>query len=605
MFNDAQPHSTLNIQNSTFNIPPLTLSPLRRLFGYFARHKPALTLGAICVAASAGFSLLKPMIVGSAVNELAKAVSRGALVRYGMMLVGAAAFEGLFLFLQRRILIGESRRIEYEMRNDFYGHLQSLPVSYYQEQRTGDLLSRATNDLASVRLLIGPAVMHALSSLLVVIGAFVMMLRINSEMALLSLISVPVIVYMVQYFGQRIHVKYKAVQDYFGDISARVQENLAGVRVVRAFGRERAESQVFAAMNREYVGRNRTVIRLTALFYPGLHAMIGFLFGLIFFLGSREMIRGTLSIGSFIAFQLYLGRMVWPLIALGWVTNLFQRGMASMVRLHEVWSIQPDVRVDAGERVVAPIRGEIEIRNLTFSYAGSSRPTLRDINLHVRPGETVGIVGRTGSGKSTLLALITRTFEQPPGTIFIDGRPIESIPVSQLRQWIGAVPQETFLFSESIAENIRFGRREASSDDVQESAALAGLSTDVASFPQGLETIIGERGITLSGGQKQRTAIARALVRDPAILILDDALSAVDTSTEEQILRALREIRKGRTALIVSHRVSSVKDADTIIVIDDGRIVERGTHDALLAHDGYYANLYRRQTLEEEIAEIA
>jgi len=555
--------------------------------------------------ASAAFSLLKPLIVGGAVNELAKAVTRGALVRYGLLLVGASMCEGLFLFLQRRIIIGESRRIEYEMRNDFYGHLQSLPVAYYQEQRTGDLLSRATNDLASVRMLIGPAVMHALSSLIVVIGAFVMMLRINREMALLSLISVPVIILMVRYFGQRIHVKFKAVQDYFGDISARVQENLAGVRVVRAFGRERAESQLFAAMNREYVGRNRTVIKLTAMFYPGLHAMIGLLFCLIFYLGSRAMILGTLSIGSFIAFQLYLGRMVWPLIALGWVTNLFQRGMASMVRLHEVWSIQPDVQTDSGERVLVPVRGEIEIRHLNFTYGGSSRPTLRDIDLHVRPGETVGIVGRTGSGKSTLLALITRTFEPPPGTILIDRRPIESFPTSQLRQWIGAVPQETFLFSESIAENIRFGRRDASPEDVQESAGLAGLSGDVASFPQGLETLIGERGITLSGGQKQRTAIARALVRDPAILILDDSLSAVDTNTEEQILRALREIRKGRTALIVSHRVSSVKDADTIIVIDDGRIVERGTHDTLLEQDGYYANLYRRQTLEEEIEEIA
>jgi ATP-binding cassette subfamily B protein len=583
--------------------------PLRRLLHYFGLHKPALTIGALCVAASAAFSLAKPLIVGSAVNELAKAVTRGALIRYGLLLVGAAALEGLFLFLQRKIVISASRDIEYEMRNDFYAHLQSLPVSYYQEQRTGDLISRATNDLAAVRMLIGPAVMHALSSLIVVIGAFVMMLRISSEMALLSLTSVPVIVFMVQHFGQRIHLKFKAVQDYFGDISARVQENLAGVRVVRAFGREGAEAKTFAAMNREYVNRNRTLIRLTATFYPALHAMIGLMFGVIFFLGSRKMISGVLTIGSFVAFQLYLGRMVWPLIALGWVTNLFQRGMASMKRLDEVWSVEPEVLTTAGERVEAPVRGEIEIRHLTFSYdgavVGGSRPTLNDINLHVRPGETLGIVGRTGSGKSTLLALLMRTFEPPPGTIYIDGRPIESFPPTQLRQWIGAVPQETFLFSESIAENIRFGRAEATIDEVNESAALAGLSGDVATFPQGLETLIGERGITLSGGQKQRTAIARALVRDPVILILDDSLSAVDTSTEEQILRALREIRKGRTALIVSHRVSSVKDADTIIVIDDGRIIERGTHDTLLDRGGYYANLYRRQTLEEEIEEIA
>ncbi len=448
------------------------MSPLRRLFHYFGLHKGILTLGALCVVGSAAFSLAKPLIVGNAVNELTKAVTRGALIRYGLLLVGAAAFEGLFLFLQRRIVIGASRHIEYEMRNDFYDHLQSLPVSYYQEQRTGDLISRATNDLSAVRMLIGPAVMHALSSLIVVVGAFVMMLRISGEMALISLTSVPVIVFMVQHFGQRIHVKFKSIQDYFGDISARVQENLSGVRVVRAFGRERAEATMFAAMNREYVERNRTLIKLTATFYPALHAMIGLMFGVIFYIGSRKMIHGLLTIGAFVAFQLYLGRMVWPLIALGWVTNLFQRGMASMVRLHEVWSVAPEVLTTAGERVKTPVRGEIEIRHLTFSYAGASRPTLRDINLHVAPGETLGIVGRTGSGKSTLLALIMRTFEPPPGTIYIDGRPIESFPPAQLRQWIGAVPQETFLFSESIAENIRFGRREATTEEVDEFGAF-------------------------------------------------------------------------------------------------------------------------------------
>src|SRR3954463_313014 len=413
------------------------MTPLRRLRYYFDRHKTSLLLGGLCVIGSAVFSLMKPMIVGNAVDELAKAITRGTLIRYALLFVAAAAIEGLFLYLQRSIIIGASRRIEFEMRNDFYGHLQSLPVSYYQEQRTGDLLSRATNDLASVRMLIGPAVMHALSSLIVVVGAFVMMLRINREMSLLALAGVPVVIWMVQYFGQRIHLRYKAVQDYFGDISARVQENLAGVRVVRAFGREPAEQETFAAMNREFVERNRTVIRLTALFYPGLHAMIGALFGIVFFIGSRLMINGTLSIGSFIAFQLYLGRMVWPLIALGWVTNLFQRGMASMVRLHEVWSIEPDVRADSGERIDAPIRGDITIRDLTFTYPGATRPTLHDVDLHVGPGQTIGIVGRTGRGESTLLALITRTFEPPPGTIFIDGRPIESFPPSELRHSIG------------------------------------------------------------------------------------------------------------------------------------------------------------------------
>lgn len=327
------------------------------------------------------------------------------------------------------------------------------------------------------------------------------------------------------------------------------------------------------------------------------------LFVLIFFLGSRRILAGTMSIGDFVAFQFLLGRMVWPLIALGWVINLVQRGMASMKRLHEIWSVEPDVRSDAGTPLEGPLRGDLEIRDLTFAYEG--RAVLRDINLQVEHGRTIGIVGRTGSGKSTLLSLISRTFEPPPGTIFVDHRPIESFPTRQLRELIGAVPQETFLFSDSIAENIRFGRAAATSDELGEAAALAGLSGEVATFPQGLETIIGERGITLSGGQKQRTAIARALIRNPLILMLDDALSAVDTATEERILKALRTIREGRTVLIVSHRVSSVKDADQIIVLEEGRIVERGTHDSLLGHDGCYADLYHRQTIEAEIEEIA
>ncbi|MHB9001789.1 MAG: ABC transporter ATP-binding protein, partial [Thermoanaerobaculia bacterium] len=470
-------------------------------------------------------------------------------------------------------------------------------------QKTGDLMSRATNDLSSVRMLVGPAVMHAFSAGLIVIGAFTMMMTIDRGLALLALIGVPIVAGMVKTFGERIHDRFRRVQDYFGDLSARVQENLAGARVVRAFAQEENEIALFRKMNREYVERNRSLIRLTATFYPLLHAVIGLMFVVVFLVGGRKMLSGSMDLGEFVAFNFYLGRMIWPLIAVGWVINLFQRGMASMKRLHEIWSVQPDG--GASESVCEPIhrRGEIEIRNLTFAY--EEREVLRDISLKIEEGATLGVVGRTGSGKSTLLALIARLFEPPETTIFIDGCPLEEIPLEALRDRIGMVPQETFLFSESISENIHFGRPDAPDTRVAEVATLSGLGSDLEGFPQGVDTVIGERGITLSGGQKQRTAIARAIIREPDILLLDDALSAVDTQTEERILRALREVRKGRSVVIVSHRVSSVKDADEIIVLEQGAIIQRGTHDELIEAGGYYADLYRRQTLEEEIEEIA
>src|SRR6266571_349268 len=322
------------------------MTPIRRLVSYLGRHKKALTMGGLCVVGSAAFSLMKPMIVGNAVNELAKAITRSALIRYSLLLLGASAVEGLFLYLQRWIIIGASRRIEYEIRNDFFQHLEKLPVRYYHGQRTGDLMSRATNDLSSVRMLIGPAVMYTASSLLVVTGSFVMMMRIDRAMALISLIALPIVAGLVKIFGQQIHLRFKAVQDYFGDISARVQENLSGVRVVRAFGQEQNEIDTFKKMNHEYVERNRSLIKLTATFYPALHGVIGVMFGIVFFLGSRKMISGAMNIGNFVAFQFYLGRMIWPLIAIGWVINLVQRGMASMVRLDEVLRVEPDVKAE-------------------------------------------------------------------------------------------------------------------------------------------------------------------------------------------------------------------------------------------------------------------
>ncbi len=578
------------------------MTPRQRLLEYFARHRKELTLGALCVVGSSIFSLAKPLIVGNGVNALAEGIVRADLVRFGLLYVAAAVVEGIFLYLQRSIIIGASRNIEFDMRNDFYSHLQNLPLSFYQTQRTGDLMSRATNDLSSVRMLIGPAVMHAFSSLLVVIGAFVMMARIDLQLALGSLVAVPIVVTLVQYFGKRIHVRFKSVQDFFGDVSARVQENLSGVRVVRSFVQEQHEVATFQRMNREYVERNRSLIGLTATFYPLLHGVIGLLFVIIFYFGTHKILGGEMKIGNFVAFQFYLGRMVWPLIALGWVINLFQRGMASMKRLTDVWNAEP-MHEQSGNDSRTPETYDIDIRNLEFSYAAT--PTLKKISLQIPHGTTVGIVGRTGSGKSTLLSLLARLHEPANDSIFIGGVPVERIPTQALRDLIGAVPQETFLFSETIAENIRFGRADANDAEVREVATVAGLDSDISVLPEGVETVIGERGITLSGGQKQRTAIARAILRNPRILLLDDALSAVDTGTEARILEALRDVRSGRTVIIVSHRVSSVKDADLIVVMEQGSIVERGSHDELLASGGFYSLLYRRQTLEAEIEEMA
>lgn len=581
------------------------MPPLKRLLGYLGRYRGRLAIGFVCLLLSAGFSLVKPLIVGSAVDVLDDEFTREMLIRFGLLYVAASAIQGVFLYLQRVFIIGVSRHIEYDLRNDFYDHLQELPTKFYAEHRTGDLMSRATNDLSAVRMLVGPAIMHSATSIIVIIGAFIMMFRLDAVLASLSLVTFPAIALLAKFFGQRLHDRSRSVQDYFGDLSARVQENLSGARVVRAFNQETNEISLFRKMNWTYVDRNRRLIYLTATFRPVLEMIVGVTFVAIFWLGSRRIMTDAMTIGAFVAFQFYLARMIWPLIAIGWVINLFQRGMASMGRLTDIWNVEPEDEAARTAPLATPSSTvpEIEIRGLDFGYGDHA--ALRGIELRVEQGQTVGIVGRTGSGKSTLLALILRIYEPPEGTIFLRGAPIEEIPTTDLRRMVTAVPQDTFLFSETIAENIRFGRSDASDEEIMEVTALAGLSDDLTGFPRGIDTIVGERGITLSGGQKQRTAIARAIVRDPAVLILDDSLSAVDTETEERILRSLRRVRAGRTVLIVAHRVSSVKDADQILVLEEGRIVERGTHDELVGSGGFYADLYRMQTLESEIEGIA
>ena len=578
------------------------MTPFQKLLRYFAPYKGRIAFGVICVFMTNLMKLNVPRILQQAVDSFAAGVTQGKLLTYAGLVILVTVIQGIFLFAQRRILINMSRDIEYDLRNDFYAHLQLLPFEFYQQNRTGDLMARATNDLNAVRMIVGPALMYSVNTIFAFALMLPIMISISGILTLLAFLSVPLVAFATQYFSKRIHDRFQEVQEYFGTVSNRAQESLAGVRVIRAYTQEDAEQERFREVNREYVNRNLKLIKLSAIFQPLLQICIGLGFIAVLYYGGRLVIQGRITVGQYVQFNLYLGYLIWPMIALGWVINIFQRGMASMKRMHNIMSTEPAIQDTAETQEVEVINGEIEFRNLTFTYEGAKEPSLRNINLHIAAGQTVAFVGAVGSGKSTLMNLVPRLLDAELGQVLIDRRPIQEIPLHTLRSSIGYVPQETFLFSENLAENIAFGVESASREEIERAAEEAGIAADIAEFPKGYETLVGERGITLSGGQKQRTAIARALIRRPKILILDDSLSAVDTYTEEKILHHLRDIMVGRTSLIVSHRVSTVKDADLIVVLEDGRIAERGSHDDLIAYGGIYAELYEKQLLEEELA---
>jgi ATP-binding cassette subfamily B protein len=578
------------------------MTPFRRLLSYLAPYKKTLVLGVSCIFFTNLAKLTQPIVLRYAVDDLTASITRSKLLQFAGVIILISLVQGVFLFIQRRVLINMSRHIEFDLRNDFYRHLQKLPFDFYQTQRTGDLMARATNDLSAVRMIVGPALMYSMNTLFAMALLIPLMTSISWRLTLLAFLSMPLVAVATNYFGKRIHERFEKVQEYFGTVSNRAQEALAGVRVIRAYTQESAEIEGFRAVNREFIDRNMKLIRLSGVFHPILQFFIGLGFIAVLWYGGSLAVEGRITIGQFVQFTLYLGYLVWPMIALGWVINIFQRGMASMGRMNQILSIEPAIHDTDGTRDIEEISGEIEFRNLTFTYKGASEPALSDINLRIAPGQTIAFVGAVGSGKSTLMNLVPRLLDAEPGQVLIDGLRIQEVPLLMLRSSIGYVQQETFLFSETIAENIAFGVEKASQEEIEQAAEEAGIAGDISEFPEGYKTILGERGITLSGGQKQRTAIARALIRRPKILILDDALSAVDTYTEERILGHLRRQMRGRTSLIVSHRVSTVKDADLIVVLDQGRIVERGTHDELIAHGGLYAELYDKQLLEEELA---
>ncbi len=583
----------------------------RRLLPFVLRYCRQFFLGLLCVVVTTAVQLLPPWVLKYAVDDLTTAVTVPRLALYAGLILVVALVGAFFRFLMRRLLIGASRDIEYDIRNAFFARLQQLPLGYYQTRRTGDLMSRATNDLNAVRMMIGPAVMYSASTILVFVVAIGVMLTIDVRLTLFVLLPLPLVSVVTWYFGRAIHQRFEAIQAQLSELSAVVQENLAGVRVIRAYTQEAHEVERFRAANLEYVARNRRLIRLQALFYPSMTLFLGIGGFLVLWLGGQAVIRQRITLGEFFAFNSYLAMLAWPLIAFGWVTNIIQRGMASWGRMLEIIDAVPAIS-DAGVTEsgrLAPLAGAIEIRGLTFTYPGAETPVLRDVSLQIPAGSTAALIGATGSGKSTLLNLLPRLHEPPPGTVLIDGVDVREMPLERLRGAIGFVPQEAFLFSDSLAENIRFageGRLKPAStepahDRMIRAASIARLDKDVQEFPKGYDTLIGERGITLSGGQKQRTAIARAVFADPRILVLDDALSAVDTYTEDEILARLRGVMRERTALIVAHRVSTVRQADQTFVLDAGRIVERGSHDELVAGGGLYASLYRKQLLEEEL----
>src|SRR5215204_4941195 len=581
----------------------------RRLWPYLARYRRSFAVGLLCIVAATGIQQLSPWVLKHAVDDLAAGVTRGKLAYYALRLLGLAVVGGVFSCLMRRTVIGVSRHIEYDLRSDFFRHLERFPLSYYQANRTGDLMSRATNDLNAVRMMIGPSLMYSASTILTFVIAISMMLTIDPWLTLVALVPLPFVSISVKGFGSAIHRRFETIQAQLSDISAVVQEALSGVRVVRAYGQEAAELERFRLANEEYVRRNRGLIRIQGLFFPSMTLFLGIGALLVLWQGSREVIQGRITLGGLVAFNAYLVMLAWPMIAFGWVTNMIQRGLASWKRMLQVMDVQPAI-LDPGadsdvtaaglqSRRTAAILGRIEFRDVTFAYNG--RQVLDGISAVIEPGQTVALVGATGSGKSTLISLLPRLHDPEPGTVFIDGTDVREIPFAVLRGAIGFVPQEPFLFSDTLGDNVAFSPVVASlpPEDreraVQEAAAVSRLDKDVADFPQAYATAVGERGITLSGGQKQRTALARAIALDPRILILDDALSAVDTYTEEEILSRLRDVMRARTSIIVSHRISTVRDADQIFVLHQGRLEERGTHEALVARNGLYAAIYRKQ----------
>jgi len=600
------------------------LSPL---FPYLRRYWKSYVWGGLALIVYNLSKVLVPLLIGDATSDIQHNLSRATLEHHALRLLAVAIVSAIFLYLTRQIIIGASREIEFDLRNDLFAHLETQPPEFFQRHRTGDIMARSTNDLNAVRQLLGPAIMYSANTLVFTAAALPFMLRISPRLTMFAFLPLPFASVLVQYFGARIHRRFERIQAMFSDISAQAEENFSGARLIRAFAQEEAQIAAFETSNREYIRRSLLLARLMAMLWPALEFVLGISLMITLLVGGREVVLHRITVSQFNSYNIFMVQLTWPMIAIGWVVNLVQRGAASVIRIDSLMQEKPSIDDSAAIKVVEDVssrpdpersEGEVErpavgaadnisghivFRNLTFAYP--TGPTvLHDISLDIPAGSSLAIVGPTGSGKSTLVALIPRLYDAPAGGVHLDGRPLREYPLATLRSAIGFVPQETFLFSTTIADNIAFGDKEPGQHsllEIEAAAATAHIATEILEFPAQFQTVVGERGMTLSGGQKQRTAIARAILRDPRILILDDALASVDTNSEDQILSNLREAMQGRTTILIAHRVSTARNADRIAVLVDGRIAELGTHDELLAHNGYYADLFEKQSLEEEI----
>lgn len=582
---------------------PASFREISSLRKYLLQYRHEYLKGFFFLFLSSLFTLFIPRMIKEAIDSLQGGIKPGFLLSLAGIIVFLALLQGVFKFWMRDILIGLSRHIEYLLRNDFFIHLERLPLAFFQERRTGDLISRATNDINSIRNLLGPGIMYFIQSVVLLSLDFVFMFTINWKLTWGVLIPFPFILLLVAYFSKKLHLHSKAVHEQFSVLNTKIQENFSGIRVIKAYGCEEEMKRQFKLVNDDYLEKNMKMVKVWGFFHPLTSLLAGLFLLIILWGGGQQVIKGSMSLGDLAAFISYVGLLLWPAVTMGWVITIFQHGVVSMGRLNEIFHIQPQICDSPSQAVVSTIKGKIEFDHLDFSYTPSQPKVLEDICLTINPGELIGLVGRTGSGKSTLANLIPRLYDASSGQIRIDGLPIQSIPLKSLRGNIGYVPQETFIFSDTIKQNINFGLGQEEDEQITEAAFFAHLLDEIEEFPQKFETMIGERGVTLSGGQKQRLALSRALIRKPPILILDDIFSNVDLQTERMIFQKIRALIKGRTCLLISQRFFSVKECDRIYVLDQGRINEYGHHQELLAKGGLYAELYSSQVLFQGLEE--